>query len=95
MNFEESCSTWIGLAIRDSMLNHNLVNAVYLAERQFHMVQTEEAKMTLAECYLAANKNHLLIELLGSPKTVRGKYLMAMALFNVNEYDKAEQFLCT
>ena len=94
MNFEENCSTWFSLAIKDSMVNHNLTNAVYLAERQFHLTKTEEAKMTLSECYLAADKNHLLIDLIESPKSVRGRFLLAMALFNINEYDKAEQVLC-
>lgn len=55
---------WFNLAIKDSLVNHNYSNAVYLAERQFQMGPTEETRLVLGECYLAHNKNHLAIDIL-------------------------------
>ncbi len=93
MNFEDIPSSVLGLAIKDSLANHNIQNAVYLAERQFQMSQSEDSRMQLAECYTAANKNHLAIDLLQGTKLPRGKYLLALCYFNISEYDKAEQTL--
>lgn len=57
------------------------------------MTQTEEARIVLAECYYAANKNHLLIELLANTKSVRGWYLLSLSHLNLSEYDRAESVL--
>lgn len=42
---------------------------------------------------MIANKNYLLIDLLEGSKSIWGRYLLALALFNINEYDKAEYIL--
>lgn len=33
MNFEDNSLGWFNMAIKDSIANHNIPNAIYIAER--------------------------------------------------------------
>lgn len=80
-------------AILESYQNFNFPNATFLAERLRYSIDNDHNRCLLAECYLSESKFYNVFELLEKSKSLRGRYLFAMACFKLGKLKEAEEAL--
>lgn len=72
-------------------LNHELFeNATFLCEQLYALVQNEDVKHLLAQCYLGEGKAYKAYEILKFCESSQNRYKFALTCIKLNLFNEAE-----